>query len=142
MAPANLSSTDDGYTSYEFVTIVHICALQRLCSHPPLYKGDSLQSPRLPTKLNLLHRGIIYADYSVCTPGCGHLETTHHLFLPYSMYGSMWHGVRSWIEISGADPYSISYHLSQFIYYVGGWSKSSSLIFTACMATLGLDYLE
>lgn len=92
---------------------------------------------RLPTKSNLLHRGIISADYYVCTTGYGHLETAHHLFLSCSMFGSLWHGVQSWIGISGVDPYSISDHLSQF-----WWFESLSLISTACMATLGLYYVE
>jgi len=70
-------------------------------------------------KSNLLHCGIISADSSVCTTSCGHLKTTHHLFLSCSLYGSLWHGVRSWNGILGAVPHSISDHLSQFIYSSG-----------------------
>jgi len=42
-----------GYTSYEFVTAEHTCALKRLCIQPPLYKGGSWQSPRLESTLDL-----------------------------------------------------------------------------------------
>jgi len=43
----------DGYTSYEFVSDKHMCALQRICKHPPLFKGDSLRSPRLESTISL-----------------------------------------------------------------------------------------
>jgi len=36
----------DGYASYKFVTVEHMCARQRPCKHSPLYKGD-FSSPQI-----------------------------------------------------------------------------------------------
>ena len=36
---------------------------------------------RLPTKDNLLRRGVIHFDSRLCVAGCGTIETSYHLFL-------------------------------------------------------------
>jgi hypothetical protein len=43
---------------------------------------------RLPTKSNLVTRGILSLDLHFC-------ETAHHLFLSCSTFGSLWGSVRS-----------------------------------------------
>ena len=36
---------------------------------------------RLPTKANLIHRGVISPEAGLCVSGCGTLESAQHLFL-------------------------------------------------------------
>jgi hypothetical protein len=83
---------------------------------------------RLSTKLNLVNRGIIVSEASFCTAGCGHVESTQHLFLCYSTCGSLWQSVRSWIGFSEADPQSFPDHLNQFIYSSGGLKARRSFL--------------
>jgi hypothetical protein len=44
---------------------------------------------RLPTKINLLTRGIISADDISCVAGCRHVEDAQHLFLHCDTFGSL-----------------------------------------------------
>ena len=46
---------------------------------------------KLPTKDNLLHRGVIDNDSRMCVGGCGLEESSHHLFLHCNVFGSVWH---------------------------------------------------
>ena len=41
------------------------------------------------------------------------------LFLHCELFGSIWQHVRSWIDISGADPQNIHDHFIQFTHYTG-----------------------
>ena len=50
---------------------------------------------RLPTRSNLVDRGIIIDDAVGCLTGCGVTETSQHLFITCDFYGSLWHKVRS-----------------------------------------------
>jgi len=45
---------------------------------------------RLPTKSNLVIRGIIPSDARLCAAGCGHVEDTTHLFLSCPTFGAIW----------------------------------------------------
>ena len=58
---------------------------------------------RLPTKDNLLGRGIITGASSFCLAGCGHVETAQHLFLQCDIASSLWQQVRFWIGVFGVD---------------------------------------
>jgi len=42
---------------------------------------------RLPTKDNLIHRGVIDQDSRLCVAGCGSVEPSHHLFLHCNILG-------------------------------------------------------
>jgi hypothetical protein len=44
----------------------------------------------LPTKANLVARGIISLDALLCVSGCGEIESAQHLFLCCSFFGSLW----------------------------------------------------
>ncbi|GAU21296.1 hypothetical protein TSUD_287060 [Trifolium subterraneum] len=44
---------------------------------------------RLPTKSNLAIRGIIIPEAQSCVTGCGEMETTQHLFISCSIFGSL-----------------------------------------------------
>lgn len=57
---------------------------------------------RLPTKDNLHHRGVIDRDSRLCVAGCGSIESSKHLFLHSSIFGSVWHFIYRWLGISAA----------------------------------------
>jgi len=54
---------------------------------------------RLPTRDNLLRRGVIHIDASTCAAGCGASETTLHLFLKCDVSSRLWIDVRLWLGI-------------------------------------------
>jgi len=56
---------------------------------------------RLPTKSNLVARGVISPDASLCVSGCDSTETTQHLFLYCTTFASIWQLVRDWIGFFG-----------------------------------------
>ncbi|XP_024626751.1 uncharacterized protein [Medicago truncatula] len=74
---------------------------------------------RLPTKNHLFRRGIINSEACMCVTGCGMEETTSHLFIHCTTFGSLWHLIRSLIGMSGADPFNINDHFIQFIHSTG-----------------------
>ncbi|PNX55797.1 receptor-like kinase, partial [Trifolium pratense] len=45
---------------------------------------------RLPTKANLVTRGILSVAAHHCVSGCGEVETVQHLFLSCSTFGALW----------------------------------------------------
>jgi hypothetical protein len=75
---------------------------------------------RLPTKDNLVSRGIIAPTAHLCVSGCGCVESARHLFLSCSFFGSLWSLVRSWIDFSSLNSQSLSDHFLQFTFSSGG----------------------
>jgi len=97
---------------------------------------------RLPTRSYLLDRGIITDVDAGCLAGCGHLETSQHLFLSCDFYGSLWHEVRSWLGVSGPDRHSISEYLYQFTHLAGDLCARHSflqLVWLLCAWTIWND---
>jgi len=45
---------------------------------------------RLPTKLNLVQRGLLAVDAATCIAGCGYDESTTHLFLHSDTFSLLW----------------------------------------------------
>jgi hypothetical protein len=91
---------------------------------------------RLPTKANLVSRGILAPDLHYCVAGCGIIETAQHLFLSCRTFGSLWALVRSWIGFSAVDAPTLSDHFVQFSFSVGGRRARRSflqLIWLACV---------
>jgi len=91
---------------------------------------------RLPTKDNLLSRGIITGDIISCLAGCGHVETIQHLFLHCDISSSLWQQVRLWIGVVGVDHQSIPDHFVHFTNYYGGLKEHRSfwlLIWLLCI---------
>ena len=78
-----------------------------------------LMRNRLPTKDNLLHRGIIQDEASRCVAGGGNVESAKHLFLHCDTFGSLWQHVRLWLGVVGVEPHSIHDHIYQFTHYLG-----------------------
>jgi hypothetical protein len=74
---------------------------------------------RLPTKNNLVWRGILQVEAARCVAGCGFDEPTSRLFIHCDMFGSLWQHTRSWIGVSRVDPHNIHDHFIQFIHCIG-----------------------
>ncbi|MCH80187.1 hypothetical protein A2U01_0000951 [Trifolium medium] len=108
-------------------------------SHVPLKVSIfawRLLRDRLPTKANLVTRGILSPTAHFCVSGCGAAESAQHLFISCSTFGSLWALVRSWIDISSVDSTSLHDHFVQFTYSAGGsraWRSFLQLIWLACV---------
>jgi hypothetical protein len=90
---------------------------------------------RLPTKSNLVARGIISPEAHFCVSGCGGIETAQHIFLSCSTFASLWGLVRSWIGFSAVDAHTLPDHFVQFTFSAGGLRARRSflqLIWLAC----------
>jgi hypothetical protein len=79
----------------------------------------SILAWRLPTKTNLLRRGIIQSTAMYCVSGCGSDETALHLFIHCNIFGALWQHIRRWLGIYGADPYNVHDHFLQFTNALG-----------------------
>ena len=91
---------------------------------------------RLPTKDNLLRRGILNNDNCLCVAGCDSLEIVNHLFLHCSFSGSIWHLIHRWIALSTTAPFSPSDHFTQFRLGGGGPHMRKSLLNVIWFATV------
>jgi len=69
---------------------------------------------RLPTKVNLFHRGVIHNEAQMCVSGCGLHECSDHLFLLCNHFGKVWHLVRQWLGVYIVDPPTLVDHFIQF----------------------------
>jgi len=69
---------------------------------------------RLPTKDNLLQRGVINHDSRMCVAGCDSVESSCHLFLHCNSFSSVWHLIYSWIGVSMITPCYVPAHFHQF----------------------------
>jgi len=58
---------------------------------------------KLPTKSNLVMRGVISSEASQCISDCGSIETAQHLFLACYDFSSLWPMVRHWLGFMGVD---------------------------------------
>jgi hypothetical protein len=93
---------------------------------------------RLPTKTNLVARGIISLDQARCATGCGGDESAQYLFLSCGSFGSLWPLVQEWIGFTTADASGLSDHFVQFTYLAGGLRARRSflqLVWLACLRT-------
>ncbi|XP_045830878.1 uncharacterized protein LOC123922177 [Trifolium pratense] len=87
-----------------------------------------LLQDRLPTKANLVTRGILFEAGNHCVSGCGEVETAQHLFLSCSTFGVLWSLVSSWIDSSLVTAQTIPDHFVQFTYSTGGLRARRSFI--------------
>ncbi|CAJ2642357.1 unnamed protein product [Trifolium pratense] len=99
--------SDTGYTAaggYQILTHQASVALhdaENLIWHPQVPLKVSifawrLLRDRLPTRSNLVNRGVLSSTADSCVFGCGATESAHHLFLSCSIAGSLWDLVRAW----------------------------------------------
>jgi hypothetical protein len=94
---------------------------------------------RLPTKDNLLTRGIIQEETAVCVGGCGVQESVDHLLITCSHFGQLWMQIRSWLGLSSVDTHCAQDHFHQFG-HLGGIPRQThqflKLIWLACAWTI------
>ncbi|XP_024628821.1 uncharacterized protein [Medicago truncatula] len=93
----------------------------------------------LPTKDNLLRRGIVHPDATNCVGGFALPETADHLFITCSHFSQLWVLVRSWLGFSSVDTFRAFDHVVQFG-QLGGFPRSShhflKLIWFSCVWTI------
>ncbi|MCI04340.1 receptor-like kinase, partial [Trifolium medium] len=75
---------------------------------------------KLPTRANLVSRGILSPAAHYCVSGCGEVESAQHLFLSCSNFGGLWSLVSSWIGSSSVTAQTLSDHFVQFTISAGG----------------------
>jgi len=97
-----------------------------------------LHCNRLPTKANLVARGMITEDVQLCVSGCGEVETAQHLFVSCPIFRELWSHVREWVGVCGVDPFSVYDYFLQFTYLAGGATSSSfmQLLWLLCVWVL------
>ncbi|CAJ2641323.1 unnamed protein product [Trifolium pratense] len=121
---------DAGYTvagGYQILTHQASVALhdaENLIWHPQVPLKVSifawrLLRDRLPTRANLVIRGVLSSTADACVFGCGVTESAHHLFLSCSTVGSLWDLVRAWVGISPMDFTTLRDHFVQFTVSAG-----------------------
>jgi len=106
---------------------------EKLIWHPQVPSKVSILAwrllrDRLPTKSNMLRRGIIHGENSSCVAGCGCIESVQHLFISCDFFGTLWHHVRQWLGLSGVDHNDIGTHFAQFTNYLGGRRRCRSFL--------------
>ncbi|PNX56241.1 hypothetical protein L195_g058110 [Trifolium pratense] len=69
---------------------------------------------RLPTRANLVTRGVLSSTADTCVFGCGVAESAYHLFLSCSVVGPLWDFVRAWVGIPLVDSTTLRDHFVQF----------------------------
>ncbi|CAJ2673682.1 unnamed protein product [Trifolium pratense] len=139
--------SDDGYTvrgAYQLLTTqdtVTLDAASGLIWHRQVPLKVSicawrLLRDRLPTKANLVIRGILSTEAHLCVSGCGEVESAQHLFINCSSFGLMWPLVSSWIGSSLVTAQNLPEHFVQFTDSAGGSRARRSfmqLVWLACV---------
>jgi len=83
---------------------------------------------RLPTKSNLVSKGVITSVDCLCVSGCGYVETAQHRFLSCTTFAFLWSLVQNWIGFLGVDSNIISDHFIRFIHATGGGKARCSFL--------------
>jgi len=84
---------------------------------------------RLPTRDNLVQRGILLPTDGTCVTGCDVLESTTHLFLHCDTFSELWSSVRFWLGIYSVPSGELRHHFTQFT-KMTGMPRSSHLFLT------------
>jgi len=84
---------------------------------------------RLPTKQNLVQRGILLPTDGMCVAGCDDMESATHLFLHCTTFSDLWSNVLSWLGNYSVPPGELRHHFIQFT-KMAGLPRSSHLFFT------------
>ncbi|PNX70272.1 70 kDa peptidyl-prolyl isomerase, partial [Trifolium pratense] len=97
---------------------------------------------RLPTKANLVTRGILSEADHLCVSGCGEIETVQHLFLSCSTFGALWPLVSSWIGSPLVIAQTPSDHFVQFSASAGGPRARRSFLQLIWLAVVWVVWTE
>lgn len=73
----------------------------------------------LPTKDNLVGRGILGRENIQCADGCSVEESVAHLFFQCPCFASIWDHVIRWFRLLSASPKDCIDHLNQFEDLIG-----------------------
>ncbi|CAJ2656620.1 unnamed protein product [Trifolium pratense] len=147
------SDLDDVYTvrgAYQFLTsqdAVTLDTASGLIWHRQVPLKVSicawrLLRDRLPTKANLVIRGILSAEDHQCVSGCGEVESAQHLFLSCSTFGALWSLVSSWIGSSLVTAHTPSDHFAQFTDSAGGSRARRSFMQLIWLAVVWVVWTE
>ncbi|PNX77538.1 kinesin-like protein, partial [Trifolium pratense] len=147
------SDPDTGYTvrgAYRLLTTLDSVTLEdveHLIWHPQVPLKVSifvwhLLRDRLPTKSNLVTRGVLSSAALFCVSGCGVAESAYHLFISYSFFGSLWTLVRTWIDISSTGSTTIRDHFVRFTYSTGGSRARRSFLPLIWLASIWVVWTE
>jgi len=90
---------------------------------------------RLPTKDNLLRRGVIPFDSWLCVAGCNSVETSTHLFLHCSTFGMVWQFLLRWLGFSTTLPLGVVDHFNQFSFDGGNVKARGAILQVIWFAT-------
>jgi len=74
---------------------------------------------RLPTKDNLLRRGVFLPNDADYAAGCVASETTAYLFLTCDIFNDLWSKVWHWLGISSVPSADLRYYFLQFTKMAG-----------------------
>ncbi|CAJ2658061.1 unnamed protein product [Trifolium pratense] len=97
---------------------------------------------RLPTKANLVTRGILSVEDHQCVCGCGEVESAQHLFLSCSTFGALWSLVSSWIGSSSVIAQTPSDHFVQFTDSAGASRARRSFMQLIWLAVVWVVWTE
>ncbi|GAU47037.1 hypothetical protein TSUD_239950 [Trifolium subterraneum] len=146
-------ASDSGYTvwgAYQLLTdqaAAPLAVAAGLVWHPQVPLKVSILAwrllrDRLPTKTNLITRGILPAAAHFCVSGCGEVESAHHLFISCSTFGSLWPLVRSWIGSTLVTAQTLSNHFAQFTTSTGGTRSRRSFMQLIWLASVWVVWTE
>jgi len=85
---------------------------------------------RLPTKENLVQRGILLSTEGTCVAGCDDIESATRLFLHCNIFSVLWSNVRTRLGIYLVPSRELRHHFIQFT-KMAGMPRSSHLSLTA-----------
>ena len=83
----------------------------------------------LPTKQNLVQRGILLPTDGTCVAGCDDMESATQLFLHCNTFSALWSKMLSWLGIYSVPSGELRHHFIQFT-KMAGMPRSSHLFFT------------
>ena len=97
---------------------------------------------RLPTKSNLVSRGVMASEAALCISGCGTIESAQHLWLSCFAFASLWPMVRDWIGFMGVDSNVLSGHFVQFVHSTGVSKARKSFLQLICLLCVWVLWTE
>lgn len=91
----------------------------------------------MPTKDNLVRRGVLQDDDHFCIEDCGEMESINHLFLHCSIFSSHLYLVCGWLGFFFfVDPHSVSNHFIHYVILTSGSKARRSLMHLFWFSTM------
>ncbi|PNX67792.1 heat shock protein, partial [Trifolium pratense] len=97
---------------------------------------------RLPTRANLVSRGILSPELHSCVSGCGAAESAQHLFISCNTFGFIWVLASSWIVSSLVHAQTLPHHFVQFTTSAGGFRARRSFMQLIWLAYVWVVWTE